>query len=297
MKSKIVIAGGSGFIGQYLVKRFRAEGHEVLLISRNASYITWSDTDKIRTALEGAEVLINLAGKSVDCRYTNANKQAILESRVASTEQLQTIVDQCIHPPKLWINSSTATIYRHATDRAMDERSGEIGTGFSVNVARAWEQAFFKTPTPRTHKIALRMAIVLGSGGGVMQPYSNLVRFGLGGVQGNGRQVFSWIHIEDVYRVIRFIMQQPVPEGIYNTAAPFPVLNKQFMQALRARIKPFVYFAVPEWLLKLGAKLIGTETELVLKSRWVIPQKLQEAGFLFKYPTIDEALDAIFVPE
>ncbi|MCD2426035.1 TIGR01777 family oxidoreductase [Niabella pedocola] len=297
MKSKIVIAGGSGFIGQYLVKRFREEGYEVLLISRGASYITWSDTDKIRTALEGAEALINLAGKSVDCRYTNANKQAILESRVTSTEQLQRAVDQCIRPPKLWINSSTATIYRHATDRAMDERSGEIGTGFSVHVARAWEQAFFKTPTPHTRKIALRTAIVLGMGGGVMQPYSNLVRFGLGGVQGTGQQVFSWIHIEDVYRVIRFMMEHPLPEGVYNTAAPFPVLNKQFMQALRERIKPFVYFSTPEWLLKLGATLIGTETELVLKSRWVVPHKLQEAGFLFKYPTITEALDAIFIQE
>ncbi|MBO9594909.1 MAG: TIGR01777 family oxidoreductase [Niabella sp.] len=294
MKSKVVIAGGSGFIGQYLVKRFREEGYEVLLISRSASYITWSDTGKIRAALEGAAVLINLAGTSVDCRYTQANKQAILESRVASTEQLQRVVDQCIRPPKLWINSSTATIYRHATDRAMDEYSGEIGTGFSVHVARAWEQAFFKTPTPRTRKVALRMAIVLGIGGGVMQPYSNLVRFGLGGVQGNGQQVFSWIHIEDVYRVVRFMMEHSSLEGIYNTAAPYPVLNKQWMQALRARIKPLVYFSSPEWLLKLGATLIGTETELVLKSRWVVPQKLLEAGFTFQYPTVEEALDDIF---
>ncbi|MCF3109530.1 TIGR01777 family oxidoreductase [Niabella sp. CC-SYL272] len=294
MKSKIVIAGGSGFIGQHLVKRFREDGYEVLLISRNASYITWADNDKIQTALEGAEVLINLTGKSVDCRYTATNKQAILESRVGSTRQLQSVIDQCIRPPKLWINASTATIYRHATDRAMDERSGEIGTGFSVNVARSWEQAFFETPTPQTRKIALRMAIVLGKGGGVIQPYSNLVRFGLGGVQGSGQQVFSWIHIEDMYRIICFCMQQPLPKGVYNAAAPFPVLNKQLMLALRQRIKPPVYFSSPEWLLKLGAILIGTETELVLKSRWVVPQKLLEAGFAFQYPTLNEALDEIW---
>ncbi|MBZ4190302.1 TIGR01777 family oxidoreductase [Niabella beijingensis] len=294
MKQKIIIAGGTGFIGQYLMKRFREAGYEVLLISRNSSRITWTDAHKIRTALEGAEALINLAGKSVDCRYTEVNKQIILGSRVQTTKQLQLAVDQCSTPPKLWINSSTATIYRHAEDRPMDETEGEIGTGFSVNVAKAWEQAFFEHPTPATRKVALRTAIVLGKGGGVMAPYTRLVKFGLGGSQGSGRQVFSWIHIEDVYQIIRFVMQQPSLEGVYNAAAPGPVFNQQFMQALRERIRPPVYFSSPEWLLQLGAQLIGTETELVLKSRWVIPKKLQEAGFQFRYPTVNEALDEIF---
>lgn len=281
-------------MGQYLMKRFREAGYEVLLISRNSSRITWKEADKIRTALEGAEVLINLAGKSVDCRYTEVNKQLILGSRVQTTRQLQQAVDQCSLPPKLWINSSTATIYRHAEDRPMDEEGGEIGTGFSVNVAKAWEQAFFEHPAPATRKVALRTAIVLGKGGGVMAPYIHLVKFGLGGPQGTGRQVFSWIHIEDVYQIIRFVMQHPSLEGVYNAAAPAPVLNHQFMQALRERIRPMVYFSSPQWLLQLGAQLIGTETELVLKSRWVIPKKLQEAGFLFRYPTVNEALDEIF---
>ncbi|WP_018628470.1 TIGR01777 family oxidoreductase [Niabella aurantiaca] len=281
MKQKIIIAGGTGFIGQYLVKRFREEGYEVLLIARNAAFITWSEENKIRAALEGADALINLAGRSVDCRYTEANKQEILGSRVQTTKLL-------------WINSSTATIYRHAEDRPMDEAHGEIGTGFSVNVAKAWEQAFFERATPRTRKVALRTAIVLGKGGGVMIPYTRLVRYGLGGVQGSGKQVFSWIHIADVYRIIRFIMEHPALEGVYNTSAPFPVLNKQFMQQLRSRIRPLVYFSSPECLLQLGAKLIGTETELVLKSRWVIPKKLQAAGFTFQYPTISEALDEIW---
>jgi len=297
MKQKIIIAGGTGFIGQYLMTRFREEGYEVLLISRNSSAITWSATDKIQAALEGAEVLINLAGRSVDCRYTEANKQKILNSRVQTTKQLQAIIEQCHTPPKLWINSSTATIYRHAEDRPMDEDQGEIGTGFSVNVAKAWEQAFFERATPLTRKVALRMAIVLGKGGGVMPPYTRLVRYGLGGVQGSGKQVFSWIHIEDVYRIIRFIMEHAALEGIYNTAAPHPVLNKQFMQLLRRRIRPLIYFASPEWLLQLGAKLIGTETELVLKSRWVVPQKLQAAGFTFRYPTVSEALDGILTED
>ncbi|SDD10530.1 TIGR01777 family oxidoreductase [Niabella drilacis] len=294
MKQKIIIAGGTGFIGQYLVKRFREESDAVQVISRNASGITWAEEEKIRMALEGAEVLINLAGRSVDCRYTEANKQEILQSRIQTTRRLQSVIEQCSIPPKLWINSSTATIYRHAQDQAMDEDRGEIGTGFSVNVAKAWEQAFFERPTPRTRKVALRTAIVLGRGGGVMQPYINLVRFGLGGPQGSGRQVFSWIHIEDVFRITRFVMEHATLEGVYNTAAPFPVLNEQFMQVLRKRIRPLVYFPAPEWLLQLGANLIGTETELVLKSRWVIPRKLQAAGFIFQYPTISEALDEIF---
>lgn len=281
-------------MGQYLMKRFREEGYEVLLIARKAASITWSEKNKIRAALEGADALINLAGRSVDCRYTEANKQEILGSRVQTTKLLQSIIEQCSIPPRLWINSSTATIYRHAEDRPMDEDHGEIGTGFSVNVARAWEQAFFEGATPHTRKVALRTAIVLGKGGGVMIPYARLVRYGMGGVQGSGRQVFSWIHIEDVYRIVRFIMEHPVLEGVYNTSAPFPVLNKQFMQLLRDRIRPLVYFASPEWLLQLGAKLIGTETELVLKSRWVVPKKLQAAGFTFRYPTIGEALDEIW---
>lgn len=297
MKRKIIIAGGTGFIGQYLMKRFREEDYEVLLISRNASGITWSEAAKIQTALEGAEVLINLAGRSVDCRYTEANKQEILESRVQTTRQLQAAIEQCHTPPRLWINSSTATIYRYAADRPMDEDQGEIGTGFSVNVAKAWEQAFFERATPHTRKVALRTAIVLGKGGGVIRPYTHMVRYGLGGAQGSGKQVFSWIHIEDVYRIIRFIMEHAALEGIYNTAAPFPVLNKQFMHLLRKRIRPLVYFASPEWLLQLGAKLIGTETELVLKSRWVIPQKLQAAGFTFQYPALSEALDEIFAED
>ncbi|MGJ7033603.1 TIGR01777 family oxidoreductase [Niabella hirudinis] len=295
MKQKIIIAGGTGFIGQYLLKRFREEGYEVLVISRNASDITWADEDKIRKALEGAEALINLAGKSVDCRYTEANKQEILGSRVQTTKRLQSVLEQCTVPPKLWINSSTATIYREARDRPMDEDRGEVGTGFSVTVARAWEAAFFERSAPHTRKVALRISIVLGRGGGVMQPYTNLTRYGLGGVQGSGKQVFSWIHIEDVYRIIRFMMEHAALEGVFNTAAPFPVLNQQLMEALRKRIRPLVYFSIPEWLLQLGARLIGTEPELVLKSRWVIPQKLEEAGFEFKYPTVTEALDEIFL--
>lgn len=293
VKNKIVIAGGTGFIGRYLESRFNAEGYEVLIISRDADHISWTDDRGLKDALENAEVLINLAGKSVDCRYTKKNKELILSSRVETTRKLQTIAEKCVNPPKLWINASTATIYRHSEDKAMYEETGEIGTGFSVEIAKAWESAFFEKSLSRTRKVALRIAITLGKNGGVMKPYLNLVKFGLGGHQGNGKQMFSWIHIEDLYRIIRFVMIEKAMEGVYNASAPNPVTNKVFMQALRKILKPMIYLPSPTILLKIGAFFINTETELVLKSRWVVPGKLTKAGFQFKYPFLEDAFQDI----
>lgn len=287
---KIVIAGGTGFIGQYLAQHFTESGNVVKIISRNKSEINWDDEKALADAVDGADCLINLAGKSVDCRYTEANKKLIMESRTGTTRKLQQIADACPAPPKLWINASTATIYRHAEDRAMDEYSGEIGSGFSVDVARAWEAAFFEKQDPPMRKVALRIAIVLGKDAGVMKPYTRLVKYGLGGHQGNGRQMFSWVHITDLYRVINFIIEHNEMEGIYNCAAPQPLPNKDFMKEIRNIIKPVIHLPAPEWMLEAGAHIIKTETELVLKSRWVIPKKLLEKGFVFKYPTIDTAL-------
>lgn len=292
---KVVIAGGTGFIGQYLLERFHREGFDVLIISRSADHISWTDDRGLKDALENADLLINLAGKSVDCRYTKRNKALILSSRMETTRKLQTIAEQCEHPPKLWINASTATIYRHSEDKAMDEESGEMGTGFSVNIAKAWEGAFFEKPLSNTRKVALRIAITLGKNGGVMKPYLNLVRFGLGGQQGNGKQMFSWIHVEDLYRIIRFVMAEKDMEGVYNASAPDPVTNEFFMEALRRRLKPIIYFPSPSVLLKIGAFLINTETELVLKSRWVVPGKLTKAGFQFKYPSLENALQDLII--
>lgn len=287
---KVVIAGGTGFIGQYLQGRFRKERFEVLIISRSARHISWMDDEGIKTTLENADLLINLAGKSVDCRYTKKNKALILSSRVETTRKLQAILEECNHPPGLWINASTATIYRHSEDMAMDEDAGEIGSGFSVEIAKAWEAAFFERALAGTRKVALRMAITLGKNGGVMKPYLNLVKFGLGGRQGNGKQMFSWIHIEDLYRIIRFVMENKDTEGVYNAAASEPVTNDVFMQALRKKLKPAIYFPSPSILLKVGAFFINTETELVLKSRWVVPGKLTKEGFQFKYPFLEDAL-------
>jgi len=293
MQKKIVIAGGTGFIGQYLNKRFSEERFEVLIISRDANHINWNSNNKMIEALNGAEALINLAGKSVDCRYNEKNKSLILDSRVETTRKLQFFIDQCKRPPKLWINSSTATIYRHAEDKAMDEFTGEIGSGFSVEVGKAWEKAFFENPASNIRKVALRIAITIGKDGGVMKPYINLVKYGLGGPQGSGKQMFSWIHIEDLFRAIRFVIDNEDMVGIYNCSAPTPVTNTVFMREMRTVLKPLIYLPSPKFLLNIGAYFIKTETELVLKSRWVIPKKLMEKGFVFKYPTISNALKNI----
>jgi uncharacterized protein (TIGR01777 family) len=293
MNKKIIIAGGTGFTGKYLTQKFIDLGYEVIIISRQAKHINWNNSTEIITAVENAVMLINLAGKSVDCRYNEKNKKEIFDSRINTTKILGEAILQCKNPPLLWINSSTATIYRHAQDRPMTESTGEIGSGFSVNVATNWEKSFFDFKLKNTRQVALRMAIVLGKDGGVVQPIKNLVRFGLGGKQGSGNQMFSWIHIEDLYNIIIFLLQHKELQGVFNTSAPNPVTNKILMQVFRKNLKMPLGLPTPKWLLKIGAVFIKTETELVLKSRWVIPESLLQAGFVFKYKTIDEALKNI----
>jgi uncharacterized protein len=293
MQQKIVIAGGTGFTGKYLSQKFKALGYQVIIISRQAEHINWDNTAAIIAALENATMLINLAGKSVDCRYNEKNKQEIFDSRINTTKALGNAVLQCKNPPPLWINSSTATIYRHAEDRPMTESTGEIGSGFSVNVATNWEKSFFDFTLPNTRQVALRMAIVLGKDGGVIKPLKNLVRFGLGGKQGKGNQMFSWIHIEDLYNIIIYLQQHKELSGVFNTSAPNPVSNKTLMQLFRKNMNAIIGLPAPAWLLKFGAVLIKTETELILKSRWVVPEKLLQSGYQFKYQTVDEALKNI----
>ncbi|MCM3760690.1 TIGR01777 family oxidoreductase [Alkalihalobacillus oceani] len=287
---KIVLAGGTGFVGRYFKKRFEQLGSKVEIISRQSAHISWDDRARITEALDGAALFINLAGKSVNCRYHERNKREILHSRLETTSILGEALAGCRTPPGLWINASTATIYRHAEDKPMTEEAGEIGTGFSVEVAKAWEEAFFSFSPAATRQVALRIAIVLGKEGGVMTPYRNLVRFGLGGVQGTGKQMFSWIHIEDLFQIILFLQERPELSGVFNCAAPVPVTNREFMQQLRNRHHAPFGLPAPKWLLELGARIIRTETELVLKSRWVIPERLEQEGFSFKFRTMDEAL-------
>ncbi|MEZ5016451.1 MAG: TIGR01777 family oxidoreductase [Flavipsychrobacter sp.] len=306
-QKKIVIAGGTGFIGRAMAERWGAD-NEVVILSRcqdgqqsnyygndqlqqNVTTICWDAQtlgDWVKH-LEGCDVLINLAGKSVNCRYTEKNKALIMSSRVDATNVLTQAIQQAAQPPKLWINGASATIYRHATDRPQDEYTGEIQNDFSVQVCKAWEQAFQKASLPQTRKVVLRLAIVFGKDG-VLVPYKNLVKYGLGGRQGSGEQLFSWVHIEDVCRIVEWLDTHTEATGIYNVSSPNPVKNKELMKQLRAQMGMPFGLPASSLMLKMGALLIGTETELILKSRWVVPTRLLEEGYEFAYSTVDKAL-------
>jgi NAD dependent epimerase/dehydratase family enzyme len=315
--ARVVVAGASGFIGRRLVAHFRERGDEVMTLGRSGADVTWADPVGITRVLDGAEVLVNLAGKSVNCRYTAANRAEIIRSRVETTRELAAAIAACDRPPALWINASTATIYRHAEDRPMGERSGELGTGFSVDVARAWEGAFFEAELPHTRRVALRIAIVLGDGG-VLVPLARLVRFGLGGAQVDGpwpstaarrragtqhefgarggRQRFSWVHLDDVLGVVEFLRRRPDIHGVVNVSSPHPTDNRTLMRTLRRVLR--VPFGLPasRWMLEIGSALIRTETELVLKSRWVVPERLDAAGYRFRHPELEPALRSLLRP-
>ena len=291
---RIIISGGSGFLGQSLARFFTERGDQVSIISRSrfnypVKQISWSDSEEILNALEGSDVLINLAGKSVNCRYTEKNRQEILDSRVATTRKLGTWLKTLANPPKAWLNASTATIYRHAEDRPMTEANGEIGDDFSMNVAKAWEAEFFSYEIKGMRQVAMRTSIVMGNSGGAFIPLKRLTKLGLGGKMGTGTQMVSWIHIEDFCRAVAWIIDHPELEGPVIITAPNPVTNAVQMKVLRNALK--VPFGLPatQTLLRIGALLIGTETELILKSRWVLPEKLQHSGFNFAYPEIQEA--------
>jgi uncharacterized protein len=293
MKKKVILAGGTGFIGQYFEKQFIELGYDVKHISRQPQHISWNDKAAIVDALEDSELLINLAGKSVNCRYHETNKKEIMSSRLETTNILGESVLSCKNPPQLWINSSTATIYRHADDRPMTEANGEIGSGFSVDVATNWEKTFYSFSLPKTRQIALRIAIVLGKNGGVMIPYINLVRFGLGGVQGSGKQMFSWIHVEDLFKIVLFLNNREDLTGTFNCSAPDPVSNREFMKKMRKAMNMPIGLPAPKWLLEIGSVLIRTETELVLKSRWVLPERLEKEGYKFTFETLEKTLQDI----
>lgn len=258
------------------------------------SYVQWDGKSPGPwvQALEGADLLVNLAGKSVNCRYNEANKAAIFDSRRQSTAILGEAVKSLQKPPALWINAASATIYRHAEDRPMDEFTGEFHDDFSVQVCRLWEKTFNDITLPYTRKAVLRIAITLGKQG-VMEPYLNLVKFGLGGYQGNGRQMYSWVHITDVARMMEWLFEHPECSGTYNCAAPGPVTNREFMATLRKAAGHLFGLPAPAWMLKIGAALIGTETELLLKSRWVLPTRITQAGFSFRYPQLEGAMAQI----
>lgn len=315
MAKVAVVAGATGFVGGALVRALAEDGYTVLPIGRTAE-ITWDDTAAIDRAVDGADLLVNLAGKSVNCRYTDANRTEILRSRIDTTRRLRAAVAAAAHPPRVWMNASTATIYRHAMDHPNTESAGRIGQGFSVDVATSWEREFFAGDLPGTRRVALRMAIVLGDG-----PATGLLlrlaRFGLGGPQidgwwfphrryrgigsqptggaapahrTKGRQKFSWVHLDDVIGAIRFLRDRDDLAGPVNLASPNPEDNRALMRSLRRAVGAPFGLPAWRWMLEPAMWVLRTEPELVLKSRWVLPEVLTEHGFAFTFTDLDDAI-------
>ena len=296
---KVILAGGSGYVGSVLADFYSERADGIVLLTRgksslkgNVRSVHWNgkDVDKWAEALEGADLLVNLTGKNVNCRYNEKNKAEILSSRLDATAALGKAVATLSNPPKVWIQSASATIYRHANNRPMDEYTGEIGNGFSVDVCNAWEKMFWEQDTPHTRKVLLRIGIVLGKSDSALPRMLRLTQFGLGGKQGSGQQFMSWIHEGDVASVIHWAYNNESIKGTFNCTSPNPLTNDDFMRTLRRVCKVPFGIPTPAWLLTIGAWLIGTETELVLKSRWVVPKKLLGAGYVFQFPDLRSAL-------
>src|SRR5690554_973178 len=298
---KIILAGGSGFIGNYLAQYFWRKGYEVVVLSRReisirggVRYEKWNteETESWREELEEAFILINLSGKSVAVRHNEKNKKEILDSRIKSTRILNKAVSECRNPPQFWFNASGATIYKTSFEEKRDEYYTELEEEFLSDVIIAWEREFFGTEIPNVSKIAMRTAVVLGKSGETYEKLNLLSKFGLGGKQGSGNQIMSWIHIEDYARIIDFCIEKNL-NGIVNMASPNPVTNAEMMRVFREMNDVLLGIPTPEWLVILGAKIVGIEPDFVLKSYNVVSKRLSENGFKFKYPMIREALTSL----
>jgi len=305
-KQRVILAGGSGFIGSELARYFAARDWEVVVLTRNpgsgpdpARDVAW-DSRSVgpwQRELEAAAAVINLTGRSVDCRYTARNRREIMDSRVDSTRVIGEAIAACQNPPGIWLNSSTATVYEHTFDEPHDESSTRMDSAteakdaFSVQVAQAWEKALNDAKTPHTRKVALRTSMVLGLGRNSVFPVlRRLTKFGLGGRQGSGKQFVSWIHLEDFCRSVEWIINQAELEGPVNECAPHPLPNAEMMRIFREVCGMPVGLPATEWMLEIGAFFLRTETELICKSRRVVPGRLLASGFEFRFPTFREAL-------
>lgn len=315
---RAIVAGASGFIGQRLVAELRTAGYHVSTIGRgDGSAVSWNDASGINRLVDGAKLLVNLAGKNVGCRYTDAAREEILTSRVDTTRALNSAVAQAGQPPRLWLNASTATIYEHSVHEPNTESNGNFGSGFSVDVARNWENEFFTGELPNTRRVALRMAIVLGDGPATRKLLS-IARLGLGGTQHDGwwpshrryrgigpspsgpvhnswyrtggGQRFSWIHVDDVLGAIWHVIEHEEIPGAVNLAAPNPVVNRELMASLRHAVGRKFGLPVYRWMLEPAMFLLRVEPEMLLKSRWALPEVLQTTGYRFRWPQLEPAL-------
>ncbi len=306
---KIVIPGGSGQVGAVLARDFQTAGHEVVILGRGtqdalhgARHVPWDARtfgDWV-SELEGADAVINLAGRSVNCRYTPENRKLIMDSRVDSTRVIGQAIAAAQRPPRVWLQAATATIYAHRFDAPNDDATGVIGGDesgapdtwtFSIGVAKAWEQALLSVQTPRTRKVALRSAMIMDPfKAGVFDTFLKLAKFGLGGAMGSGQQYVSWMHDQDFYRAIGFLLEREDIAGPIILAAPNPLPNREFMRELREAWGIGFGLNATDWMLEIGTWALQTETELVLKSRRVVPSKLLEAGFTFQFPVWHDAV-------
>ena len=303
---KIIIPGGTGQVGAILARAFQRDGDEVVVLSRKPIAAPWRVVEWDARTLgnwasefDGADVIINLAGRNVNCRYTATNRRAIIDSRVQSTGVVGHAIAKAARPPAIWLQAGTATIYSHRYDAPNDDITGIVGGAepsapdtwrFSIEVAKEWERALNEAAVPRTRKVILRSAMTMSPDpGGVFDVLLGLVRHGLGGRAGDGRQFVSWIHDQDFIRAIRWLIEHETLEGPVNLAAPHPLPNAEFMRTLREAwgIRPGL--PATEWMLEIGAFFLRTETELILKSRRVTPGLLTKHGFVFDFPTWPEA--------
>lgn len=301
MNPTIVVIGANGFLGRYLTRHYARQGKEVVAIARHREgwsgdgmFLEWDGASQgpWSLALEGAEAVINLAGRSVNCRYTRKNRREIIDSRVRATEAVGRAIAACRVPPKVWLNAGTATWYRHAEDRPQNDWLGEGGSGFSCEVAQAWEDAFFGAQVPaETRKLGLRIGMVLANEPDtVYDVLWKLASRGLGGPMGGGRQRISWLHMEDFLRAVDFAIADPFLDGVVNLTAPTFPTNREWMRTFRDAMDMPIGLPASRWMLEIGAFFMRTETELVTKSRWVEPLRLRDAGFSWRYPDAAEAV-------
>lgn len=304
---KVVIPGGSGHLGTLLARSFREGGHEVVVISRNRGvtrpwrWVGWDgrNSGPWVDEIEGSDAVIHLAGRSVDCRYTKANRSEMMRSRVESVRAVGQAIESVKNPPHVWLQASSATIYAHRFDAPNDEHTGIIGGSendapkswrFSIDVARAWEHELDEARTPRTRKVKMRTAIVMNAGdGGPFDIYLRLVRLSLGGAHGDGRQFLSWVHSRDFVRAVSWLIDRRFVDGVVNIASPNPLRNAEFLRELRKAWGRSVGLPATKLMLEVAAFFYRTETELLLKSRRVVPARLLESGFRFDFPTWPEA--------
>jgi uncharacterized protein (TIGR01777 family) len=298
MNKRIILAGGSGFLGNALGEYFGTRDYEIIVLTRSqskttgqAQHITWDGQTLGEWAswFDEAEAVINLTGKSVNCRYTSSNRQEIIASRINSVNVITQAIQQCRTPPNVWVQAGSLAIYGDTGDRICDEAAPH-GQGFPVETCELWEQAFNASELPNIRKVLLRTGFALGRNGGALKPLTDLTKLFLGGTAGTGRQYISWLHMEDLNRMFEWSVERPDVEGIFNATGPNPVTNAQFMRTLRHVMHRPWSPPIPNFAVRFGSLLMQTEADLVLKGRRCLPQRLVEKGFAFKYSELANAL-------